>query len=52
MKTENGQITLGDKTFEATKKDFDSYEVETGSITFDDKMFESSKVEGIDNARS
>ena len=46
MKIEKGSIKLNNKTFEATKVDFDSYEIESGSITLKGKTYTATKVIG------
>lgn len=49
MKYTTGQITVGSKTFEATKVDFDDYDVEDGTIDVGTKTFEAHKVIGIED---
>lgn len=46
MKIEKGQITLNNKTYEATKVDFDSYTTESGSMTIKGKTYTATKVIG------
>lgn len=46
MKIEKGQIKLNDKTFEATKVDFNNYSIESGSIVIKGKTHTATKVVG------
>lgn len=48
MIKETGQITLGDKTYEATKSDFTSYENESGQVILGQQIFESNKSVGVE----
>lgn len=46
MKIEKGSIQLNNKTFEATKVDFDNYIIENGTIKLNNKTYTASKVIG------
>ena len=46
MKIEKGSIQLNNKTYEATKVDFDSYTTESGSMTIKGKTYTATKVVG------
>lgn len=47
MKIEKGSIKLNNKTFEATKVDFDSISYETGSAIVLGKTYNATKVVGV-----